>query len=318
MSVRSIIIVVGIVVVQILLGSLLLGIFHSPKPHELPVAVVGQGPLAEGLTKQLDATPELAVQRVDTGKEARALIDQREIYGAYAPRAKTSTVLVASAASPVVAGVLPRVFAPIDQQRKTQAKVVDTKPLPPDDSGGAAGYFLALVAIIGAILVGWLLELLVPSIRRGWLPTLARIATLAVFSVVSGLVMALFATSLGAFEDHVLDVSIALALTIFGVSAVLSCGTSLLGPKVGLILGLALFIVLGVLATSGGSAAPEFLPDVWKAIGGVLPPRATMELIKDQAYFGGEAIGTPLTVLGIYCGAGAVAMLAFSLVARSK
>ncbi len=318
MSVRSIIIVVGLVVVQVLLGALLLGLFHSPKPHELPVAIVGQGPLAEGLTKQLDAAPELAVQRVDTGKDARALIDRREIYGAYAPRAKSSTVLVASAASPAVAGALPQVFAPIDQQRKTQPKVVDAKPLPADDSGGASGYFLALIAIIGAVLVGWVIELLVPAIRRGWLPTLTRLATLAVFSVLSGLVMALFAKSLGAFEDHLLEVSVALALTVFGVSAVQSAATNVLGGTLGLIFGLAVFIVFGVLATSGGASAPEFLPDAWNAIGGALPPRSTMELIKNQAYFGGEATDTPLLVLAIYCALGSVCMLAFSFIPRSK
>jgi hypothetical protein len=318
MSVKSIAIVVGLVVAQVALAALLLGIFHSPKPHELPVAVVGKGPLAEGLVKQLDATPELDVRRVDTGKAARALIDEREIYGAYAPRAKTSTVLVASAASPVVAGVLPQVFGPIDQQRKTQPKVVDAKPLPADDSGGASGYFLALIAIIGAVLIGWMLELLVPSIRRGLLPTLVRVVTLAVFSILSGLALALYAKSLGAFEDEVFEVTVALALTIFGVSTVQSGYTSVLGGTFGLAFGLLVFILLGVLTTSGGSTAPEFLPDVWKTIGGLLPPRAAMEVIKDQAYFAGEGIGTPMLVLWIYVAMGAVSMLAFSFIPRSK
>jgi hypothetical protein len=318
MSVKSITIVVGLIVAQVLLAVLLLGIFHSPKPHDLPIAVVGQGPLAEGLVKQLDATPELAVQRVDTGKDARALIDEREIYGAYAPRAKTSTVLVASAASPAVAGALPQVFGPIDLQRKTQPSVVDAKPLPPDDSGGASGYFLALIAIIGAVLIGWMLELLAPSIRRGLVPTLVRLATLAVFSALSGLAAALYAKSLGAFEDNVMDVALAVGLTIFGVSTVQSGYTSVLGGTFGLAFGLLVFILLGVLVTSGGSSAPEFLPDFWNTIGGLLPPRAAMELIKDQAYFAGEGTGTPMLVLLIYVALGAVSMIAFSFIPRKK
>jgi hypothetical protein len=318
MSVKSISIVVGLVVSQVLLAVLMLGLFHSPKPHELPVAIVGQGPLVEGLVKQLDATPEIKAQQANSGADARALIDKRKIYGAYAPRAKTSTVLVASAASPVIAGVLPQVFGPIDKQRKTQSSVVDTKPLPPDDSGGASGYFLALIAIIGAVLIGWMLELLVPSIRRGALPTLIRLATLAVFAILSGLALALYAKSLGAFEDNVLDVTIALALTIFGVSTVQSGYTSVLGGTFGLAFGLLVFILLGVLATSGGASAPEFLPDFWKTIGGLLPPRATMEVIKDQAYFKGEGIDTPMLVLYIYVAMGAVSMVAFSFIPRKK
>jgi hypothetical protein len=318
MSVKSITIVVGLVVAQLVLAVLLLGLFHSPKPHELPVAVVGQGPLAEGLTKQLDAAPELAVQRVDTGADARKLIDEREIYGAYAPRAKTSTVLVASAASLAVAGVLPQVFGPVDAQRKTVPKVVDAKPLPPDDSGGASGYFLALIAIIGAVLIGWMLELLVPSIRRGLVATLVRLATVAVFSILSGLALALYAKSLGAFEDHVGDVTLALALTIFGVSTVQMGYTSVLGGTFGLAFGLLVFILLGVLATSGGASAPEFLPDFWNTIGGLLPPRAAMELIKDQAYFAGEGTSTPMLVLLIFVGLGALSTIAFSFIPRKS
>jgi hypothetical protein len=318
MSVKSISIVVGLVVSQVLLAVLMLGLFHSPKPHELPVAIVGQGPLVQGLVKQLDATPEIKAQQANSGADARALIDKRKIYGAYAPRAKTSTVLVASAASPVIAGVLPQVFGPIDKQRKTQPSVVDTKPLPADDSGGASGYFLALIAIIGAVLIGWMLELLVPSIRRGALPTLIRLVTLAVFAVLSGLALALYAKSLGAFEDNVLDVTIALGLTIFGVSTVQSGYTSVLGGTFGLAFGLLVFILLGVLATSGGASAPEFLPDFWKTIGGLLPPRAAMELVKDQAYFNGEGIDTPMLVLLIYVALGSVSMLAFSFIPRKK
>jgi hypothetical protein len=318
MSVKSISIVVGLVVSQVLLAVLMLGLFHSPKPHELPVAIVGQGPLVQGLVKQLDASPAIKAQQANTGADARALIDKRKIYGAYAPRAKTSTVLVASAASPVIAGVLPQVFGPIDQQRKTQSKVVDAKPLPPDDSGGASGYFLALIAIIGAVLIGWMLELLVPSIRRGAVATLIRLVTLAVFAILSGLALALYAKSLGAFEDNVLDVTIAVALTIFGVSTVQSGYTSVLGGTFGLAFGLLVFILLGVLATSGGASAPEFLPDFWKTIGGLLPPRATMELIKDQAYFDGKGIDTPMLVLLIYVALGSVSMLAFSFIPRKK
>lgn len=316
MSVKSVVIVVGLVVAQVLLAVLLLGIFHSPKPHELPVAVAGQGPLAEGIAKQLDAAPELAVRRVDSGTAARALIDDREIYGAYAPRAKGSTVLVAGAASPVVAQVLPQIFTPIDVQRKAATAVVDVKPLPADDSGGASAYFLALIAIIGAVLIGWMLELLVPSIKRGLTATLLRLLVIAVFSALSGFALALYAKSLGVFPDDVGDVTLALGLTIFGVSTV-QCGyTSVLGGTFGLAFGLLVFVLLGVLVTSGGSTAPELLPDFWKTIGGLLPPRSTMQLVTNEAYFDGAATSTPLTVLWIYVALGGLSMIAFSFIPR--
>ncbi len=274
--------------------------------------------MAEGLVKQLDGTPELKVQLVGSGDEARALIEKREIYGAYAPHAKSSTILVASAASPVIAGVVPQIFAPVDAARKVQAKVTDVKPLPKGDSGGASGYFVGLIAIIGGVLTGWMLELLVPSIKRGPVATAIRLATIAVFSILSGLALALIAKSIGAFEDNVLDVTLAVALTLFGVSTV-QCGyTAVLGGTFGLAFGLTVFILLGVLIASGGASAPEFLPDVWNTIGGPLPPRATMEFVKDHAYFAGKGAETPLLVLLIYVAMGSVSMLAFSFIPWKK
>jgi hypothetical protein len=44
----------------------------------------------------------------------------------------------------------------------------------------------------------------------------------------------------------------------------------------------------------------------------MLPPRSTVELIKNYAYFAGQAKTTPLVVLGACSGLGIVMMLALS------
>lgn len=304
-------VIVGLFALQLVLVAILLGVFHSPMPHNLPVAVVGRGPMVDGLVKQLDATPALAVRRVDDSAQARALIQKREIYGAYAPLAKAGIVLVASAASVPVAGAVPAIFAPIDAMRKVPQVVKDVAPLPANDSGGASGYFLALIALIAAAFAG-LIESAHPSIRRGWKATLRRIVGLAVFAGLSGLLLAEYANALGVFKSNTLTVAAILAVTIFAVTTTASLYTSVLGTPAGLGLGLGVFVLLGVLVTSGGASAKEFVPDFWRTIGGLLPPRATIDLIRNYAYFDGNSTSTPWLVLEIYSGLGIIAMLALS------
>ncbi len=298
--------------VALLLGWLVLGLFHSPKPRDVPVAVVGSGAQVEGLAKALDADPTFSVTLVADGAAARKLIDARKVYGAYAPRAAAGRVITASAASVPVAGLLQVAFTTIDSKRKVTTVVADAKPLPAGDSAGVSGYFLTLTAIVVAVLAGWWLEVAAPSVRRGIAATGARIGALALLSIIAGLALAIIASAVGSYDGHFLAVAGIAALTVFGASAVTAFVTSALGGVIGLIVGMSLFVMLGVLAASGGGSAPEFLPDAWKAFGAGLPPRSTIELLRNVNYFDGEAIGTPLAVLGAYAGAGLVLMLGLS------
>ena len=207
--------VVGMIVGMVLLTLIVLNVYHSPQPHNLPVAIVGTGPVVDGLVQKLDASPQLAVRRVDNGPAARTLIEDRKIYGAFAPLKKTGVVLVASAASQPVAGILPQIFAPVGQQLGLTPSVKDIAPLPSSDSAGASGYFLALVALIFSGLAGWFLESKLPSIRLGWKATLVRIFVIAVGAILAGLAMAGYADYLGIFKNHMLDTALALALTTF-------------------------------------------------------------------------------------------------------
>ena len=52
-------------------------------------------------------------------------------------------------------------------------------------------------------------------------------------------------------------------------------------------------------AYSGANGSP-YLPPFWDALGPFLPPRNAYLLIRDAAYFGGNNIAEPLTVLLIY------------------
>lgn len=302
-------VVVGLVVVQFAFVGLLLGLFHSAKPRGLPVAIVGSGPLVTGIAQQLDKSGVFATQIAPNGPAARTLIDKRKVYGAYAPRAKSGLFDVASAASLPVVGVLQQTFMTVDAARKVPTVVKDLKPLPNDDNGGASGYLMVLVAAALAMIASWHLELRLPSIRSGLGAVLRRLVLLAVFALISAAVITFLATQDGVFKGDYVEVAGTIALLAFGVATVSSVTTSLLGGPAGFILPLAMFIVIGILAASGATSAPEFLPDFWRVLGQNLPPAAAIGVIRSTVYFGGGAITNPLTVLGVYAGGGAVLML---------
>ncbi|MGI8729961.1 MAG: hypothetical protein ACR2LK_08235 [Solirubrobacteraceae bacterium] len=313
-------VVAGMAAVAGLLGWLLIGLFSAPTLVEAPVAVVGGGARVAAIAERLDARPTLDVTRASSGAAARTLIAERVVDGAYAPLAKSGRVIVASAASVPLARELRTTFRAVDARRGVRTIASDAKPLPADDAAGLTGYLVTLAGVVVAVLGGWLLELLAPSIRRGWKSVLGRIGVLALLSAVTGAVLAGVAAlsgifdepPFGFFEGVFYEVAGAVALLAFGVATITAFLTSLIGRILGLVAGLAVFVVLGAIATSGGLSAPELLPELWQQAGSALPSRSAIELVRNWAYFDGEAISTPLIVLGGYAAGGLVLMLALS------
>ncbi len=305
-------VVVVLAIVSVLLTWLLLDVFNAPEPHGVPVALVGEGPPVAGIVGKLERDGVFDVKRAKSGAAARKLIAEREVYGAYAPRAGSGRLLVAGAASPAAADLLRTSARAIDAARGVRTVPTDIRPLPAEDRSGLSVYWLAFLAALGGVLAGWLLELLVPSVRRGPKLALVRVVVLLVFSLVAGALMALVATQLDIYPDAFLEVGGALALAVFGAATVSAFVTSQLGAVIGAIVGLLVFPVLGVLVTSGGLSAPELLPELWTTIGSVLPGQSIIELVRNLVYFDGEAITTPLIVLGAYALVGVVLMVALS------
>ena len=95
-------VVVVLAIVSVLLTWLLLDVFNAPEPHGVPVALVGEGPPVAGIVGKLERDGVFDVKRAKSGAAARKLIAEREVYGAYAPRAGSGRLLVAGAASPAV------------------------------------------------------------------------------------------------------------------------------------------------------------------------------------------------------------------------
>ncbi|MBL1074587.1 hypothetical protein JK358_09275 [Nocardia sp. 2] len=265
-------------------------------PRDLPVAVAG--PQAATVAQKLTAQDGEAfeIRTVTDESEARALIGDREVYGAIVTGGGAPQVLVASAASPMVAQQL----SAIAQQMSgtAAASVQDVVAADPDDPRGAGFGAMVLPLVMSGIAAGVLLTLLIPSIA-------ARGIGLVTFAVAGGLLsMAIVQGWLSLLPGSYPTLAAIAALVSFAVAGTIVGLASVLG-RAGIGLGALTMLLIGN-PFSAATSAPELLPQPWGAIGQLLPPGAAASLLRSVAFFDGAGAAMPLTVLLVWAGAAVV------------
>jgi hypothetical protein len=282
------------------------GAFHDPTPHRVPLAVVGPPSVAVSLNRlpgdPLDA--RLAASRAD----ALSQINDRQVYGAY--EAATNRLFVASAANRATAVALEQTFNLIAAaQNRPAVHVTDVKPLPPKDPNGTAAFYAVIAWMFGGYIAATLIGLIGSPRSASRKRAAARIGALAEFSVVAGILsVVMLRWSFGVFSGHVVALCAIGALTIFASGAATAGIQAAAGPA-GTGLVILVFVILGNSA-SGGPFARPLLPGLWRTIGGVLPPGASVDLSRSALFFGGTRIVGPIVVLVVWAVLGTLLALA--------
>jgi hypothetical protein len=282
------------------------GAFHDPTPHHVPVAVVGPPAVAVQLSR-LPGDP-LDARHVSSRADALSQIDDREVYGAY--ETATNRLFVASAANRATAIALELTFDRVAAaQGRPAVQVTDVKPLPPKDPDGTAAFYAVIAwmfgGYIGATLIGLIGSPRSTSRRRA----AARIGALAAFSVVAGILsVIMLRASFGVFSGHVVALCAIALLTVFASGAATAGIQAAAGPA-GTGLVILVFVILGNSA-SGGPFARPLLPGLWRTVGGVLPPGASVDLARSALFFNGARITGPVLVLGGWAALGTLLALA--------
>ncbi|MER5962230.1 ABC transporter permease [Streptomyces sp. NPDC002057] len=270
-------------------------------PRDLPIGVAGPATavaaVERGLTRHEGA---FEVHRYADATAARAAIADRDVYGAVVVTPGGTELLTASAASPVVAGLL-REAVTAQAPAGTTVRVTDVVAAPAGDPRGA-------------VLASSLLPLAMAGAAAGVITTLLGLrgaraaAALTGAAALAGLVAATFAhTWLGALEGNWWAEAGVLGLTVLAIGSTFAGLAALVG-RPGLGLGAVLMILIGN-PFSGVSSAPELLPRAVGAIGGWLPPGAGGSALRSVSSFDGAAAGGPLLVLGLWAAAGLTAIL---------
>jgi hypothetical protein len=281
-------------------------------PRDLPVAVAGPPAATAPVARALAAAEPgaLDVRTLADERAARDAIADREVYGAVVVGADGPHLLVASAASPIVAQSLRQVAAGLGAAVGTTVPVDDVVPTPASDPRGAGLAAAALPLALGGIITAGLVSRMIRRIPL-------RVAAALAMATVGGMVTAtVLGTWLGSVQSGWWTTTGVVTLGMAAIALVL-LGLHALFREVGLVLGAAVVVLLGN-PLSGLTSAPELLPSGWGTLGQLLPPGATGTLLRSVSWFDGAGAGTPLLVLSTWSAAGLVLLGAGALVARRR
>lgn len=277
--------------------AVILTLFAWPQaklePRGVPIGVVGGEEEASALEQQLAPEGDFDVQAYADEASAREAIEDRDIYGAFVPSPEGTTVLTASAGSPIVAQALASVAEAQAAEAGAEAppaQVVDVVPADPDDPRGSAFNASVLPLLIGGILTGVLVAGTITP------PGLRQIGALVFASVLAGLAAILIAQAwLGILEGGWLANAAVLALLVLAISSMVAGLMAVMG-QIGIGVAALLMVLLGN-PWSGLGTAPELLPPPAGDIGQLFPPAAGGQALRDTAFFDGAALTGHLAVL---------------------
>jgi hypothetical protein len=308
-SIRTLSLVAGVLLLQ--LGFILsyVGAFHSPRPVRIPIGVVAPPALGAKVPAELNGIASHPVRAVAVGDAATARreIVQNTLSAALVinPTSKTDTLFVASADGVSISSAVEEVITVAESTLHRHVTVTDVVPLQAGDGHGLTGFYLVIGWIVGGYLVASLLGISSgarPATRRR---AAIRLLALVPYAILSGLGGAIIVgPALGALNGHLVALWWLGALLVFAASAVTMAFQSLFGV-IGIGITVLLFVVLGN-PSAGGAYQAALLPPFWRALSGALPNGAGVDSVRRIVYFGARGIGGDLLVIALYIVGGVV------------
>lgn len=309
---RTVLLVLGVLLLQLGFIASYVGAFHAPKPHEISLAVVAPPSIAHRTAAALDGLDgsPVATRLVDSTSDARELVRTGEVSGALivSSSGTVDTLIVASGGGVSVSSALEQVATRVNATQNRTITVEDVVPLQDGDERGLTAFYV----VIGWIVGGYLAAALI-GVAKGARSTNLRRATIRVcamipYSLASGLGGALIVGPLlHALEGHTAALFAVGSLLVFATAVVTMAFQSLLGV-LGIGVTVLVFVVLGN-PSAGGAYREQLLPAFWRWIGQALPNGAGTTAVRQIVYFGGRDIAWPIATIAIYALAGLLATL---------
>jgi hypothetical protein len=315
-TLRSAVLVVGVLLLQLGFVLSYVGAFHAPTPRSVPLAVVAPAGAPAGTAEQAAArldglTGRPLDARAAAGEgDGRQLLRDRTVDGVLLLGATGSDrLLVASAEGGAVSSALEQVLTSVATAQRRTLSTEDAVPARASDARGLSAFYLAVGWVVGGYLVASIIGVSNGSVPASRARAVTRLVSLAAYALVSGIGGALITGPvLGVFSGHLLALWGFGALVVFAVGA-FTMALQVWTGLVGIGLAILLFVVLGNPSAGGAYPAP-LLPPFWAAIGPWLPPGAATGGIRGIVYFGGAGAGGGALVLAGYALVGLVATVA--------
>ncbi|RDV45654.1 hypothetical protein DOE76_07465 [Leifsonia sp. ku-ls] len=277
-----------------------LGAFHAPQPHDLPVAVVGQGPAAQVFAQTLNdkAPAELDVTTVPTAAQAKREIADQKLAAAYEVSGDHATIHVSTAASETQSSAAEKLFLPIAYQQHLPVTIDDVRPVPADDGTGQGLFFLMVALSVGGYSSAIALAAVTARRGIGW-----RIAVSAATAlVVAGIGCVVAGPIFHVLNGNEWGIWLLAALYTFGIIVIGVGLHPFLGRWTTPALTL-LFVMLNV--TSCGGIFPQDLqPPFFAGLNTFWDGAAWLDAVRALTYFPGRLFGFDGLKLALWATAG--------------
>ncbi|SCG50927.1 hypothetical protein [Micromonospora humi] len=290
------------------------GALHKPDPKDVPVAVVTSDQPAETVMSAVRARTD-TIKPVGYDSRARAVdgLNDRSVYAVLGSTPGGGlTLTTASAGAPAATELVTAVFTEAARQAGVPLQVTDEVPVSDGDPRGLVPFYLAVGVVLGGYLASTALGISLGTSPRGLRQAGLRTATLAVHSILLGLIGAvLVGPVLDVFPHDVGTIAVVGALAAFAagmVAAAVQAWLGLLGTGIVILL----LVVLGN-PGSGGIYAPEFLPAFLRGMHRWNVPGLATDLLKSAIYFDWRGGGWALTGLLVWVVVGLVGLLTATL-----
>lgn len=300
----------GLVVLVTLLGLIGTAI-RDPRPHDIPVGLVGPAAQQTSDAFNSKAPGTFAFTIYDSEDQAKAAIDARDVDAVLVVGSGGPRLIVAGAAGEAITGLTTAIFTAAFAAQGGQLAVEVTHPYSSGDPHGLVLFFLVLATIVSTFVA----QVALFFRARG-----ARLASWIGVTAAWGVIAGLAGVGMAAWIVGGYDIASASALAgLVGLAALaigsVTAGLSrLLGvPGIGIA---GLVVVLLDLISSGGPAGPSFLPDAYRWMSPWMPAGQLFKAMSGVLYFDGNAIATPVLVMAGWLVVGLVLMLVSGLTSQ--
>ncbi|MFJ9026288.1 ABC transporter permease [Streptomyces sp. NPDC102259] len=286
----AIVLVIGSIFVSVFLAA-----FHAPRPHNLPVAVVGTTQQVEQVTGglELGLSGGFEVKRYADENTARHALQDRKVYAAYVTGPeKSSTLLYAGANGPSVTSTVTGAFSGVAKANNDRLTVRDLVPASAGDTRGLSVFYAGFGVVLAGFLFGMMTYQMAPRLEYRW-----RLASLASFSVLAGVLVAGMAGDLGfaALPGSFLGIAGIIALMAAAVGSATMLFMRLFG-RAGMSLAAVVLLTFGN-STSGGTLPTPYLPDWLHPLSEVLPVGVGVRAVQGLSHFNNDGLTAGITVL---------------------
>jgi hypothetical protein len=283
--------------------ALVLSAFHAPRPHDLPVGIVGSAAVTGPVEQALDraAPGDFRFSGYASAASATAGIERRAVDGALVASGTSLRLLVTQAGGSAPEQALTGAFTALAARSGRPLSVSDVVPARASDSQALSSWFVILSVLIPSLAGGSASALAFRRAPRAW-----SVAVPVTAAVVTGLVAAAIADGLAGLGNYAAIAGIT-ALFSLAVAAPTAALARIRPPLVAL--AVLVFIVAGIPVSGGPAYLAGFTPGFLRVFFPVLPLGIAAGAVRNVVYFGGHATSPYLWTLAAWALAGVAGLI---------